>query len=138
MQCLEALCVRLDFPDLGSSDQARLHSIRHRATVQLRKRCAFGIGPGDHEDAPLAHGDASFSAKGTEAPTSFDTQSCLLRSRLQIVAGMDNAAVAQALMQSGFRFFLDDEYPVTHSSEVGGCTGADRSGADDDDIAGRD
>lgn len=48
---------------------------------------------------------------------------------------MDDAAVTQALMKSGFPFFLHDQYAVTHSSEVGCSADTNRSSADDDDIA---
>lgn len=69
-----------------------------------------------------------------QATAAFYAKPCLECSGLQVITGMNDAAVSPALMKGGFCFLLQHKNSVPKVCKVNSGASADSSSADDDNV----
>src|SRR6266581_9104439 len=126
--------MRLDLANLLRAHDPALHTVALRPPVQLRHRGAFGVGPGDDQNATLNHWDAALHAKRPQRPAAFHAVLRLEGAGFEIVAGVNHAAVTPALVPRRPRFLLEHDDARAFPSEMQRGTRADRTCTDHDDV----
>src|SRR2546426_5588380 len=134
MQRLDTPGVRLDPRDTTLVHARGAYAVGLRPSVQLRQRCALGVAARHDQNAALLHGDAALATVLAQRPAPLYAVLRLQAARLEVVACVDNAAVAATLVLSRPVFLFEECDPHPGPRQVERRARADGAGADDNDV----
>ena len=126
--------MRLDTTDLILAHEPTLHAVRLRSAVQLGEGRALGFRTRDDEDAALEHGNRVLATIRTQLATALDAILRLETTGLEVVAGVNDAAVPATLVLGRPRFLFEHRNAHARARQVQRRAGADGARTDHDDV----